>query len=256
MKKYIFILIIISQIPCFASQIVVGLSSKNIIVKNIWERNSGELKHFLYVYNKTQKEINLEIKLNSFESNGTNFHLADSHTIYTNQIAPNLITKFEYPQSSTNLDFMCFIEDGIDIGLLNFNAKEPEKSFVNDQYNFYSNEIDRSVEISLWLRYKSLSDPSSEVGVLSIEKASDYLLLRFANDSKNDLKKYEGKLDSLQKTDKSIIKLDQSNNVYTFKLNKDFRKENVLYFYFIIESIARNKVKKDYLFEIPVFFKP
>jgi hypothetical protein len=61
MKKYIFILIVISQIPCFASQIIVGLRSNKLIVKNIWERNNGELKHFLYIYNKTQKEITLEI---------------------------------------------------------------------------------------------------------------------------------------------------------------------------------------------------
>lgn len=64
-----------------------------------------------------------------------------------------------------------------------------------------------------------------------------------------------GKLDSLQQTDKSIIKIDQLNYLYTFKLNKDFGKNNVLYFSIIIEYISRNKVKAAYIAEIPVFFK-
>ena len=204
---------------------------------------------------KTQKEITLEIKLNRFKSVDSRFKLTNSNTIYTKQITPNLITKIEYPKSSTDLDFMCFIEDGIDVGLINFNSKEPEKSFVDEQYTFYCNEVGNSANTLLWIRCESLSDPNTEVGVMITKNDADYLLVRFANDSKDDLKKYGGKLDSLQQTDKSIIKIDQLNYLYTFKLNKDFGKNNVLYFSIIIECISRNKVKAAYIAEIPVFFK-
>ncbi|MBK9482508.1 MAG: hypothetical protein IPO02_11120 [Bacteroidetes bacterium] len=69
----------------------------------------------------------------------------------------------------------------------------------------------------------------------------------------DDLKKYGGKLDSLQQTDKSIIKIDQLNYLYTFKLNKDFGKNNVLYFSIIIECISRNRGKKRETAEISDF---
>jgi hypothetical protein len=116
MKKYFLILFSVFQIQVHASQIVVGLNTKNITVWNFWENNNGNLKHYLCLYNQTQKEIKIEVKLKKYKSVGTNFEeVKTNKTFYKVNLVAGQLMKLEYPTQSDKLDFMALLEEEIHI---------------------------------------------------------------------------------------------------------------------------------------------
>ena len=64
MKKILSLLALLIILKVNASAIGMGLNSPNIYAVNVWENNKGQLKHYLYIYNKSEKHVKIVIKQN------------------------------------------------------------------------------------------------------------------------------------------------------------------------------------------------
>lgn len=255
MKKYFLILFSVFQIQTYANQIPIGLNTKNIISWNFWENNNGKLKHYLCLYNKTQKEIKIEIKLKKFKSVGANFEEVKTKKIFykVNLVAGQLM-KLEYPEQSDKLGFMEFLEEDLRIGLLSFNLEKPEPSFVQDKYKYYSNAGINGGATIFWMRLESIYHANTEIGIFfNLKNDNESFLIKIIDLNKNDGESYWTKLNTLQKTDSTIIKLDQLSPIYTFQLRKDFGEEKIVIFEIIAEHIEENKMVSAHNTRTPIF---
>ena len=227
MKKLIILLFCILHFTSHAGQIAAGIHSKDLIVWQMWETTGG-LKHYLYVYNKTTAEIKLTIKLKRFESHAdnSNFEIVPTDKTFSETSLPaEQLTKIPYPEKEMELDFMDFFVANASIGLLNFITDKPDATFINSAYKYYA--LNFSGPAKAWLRFASIYDPNTTVGItVKLPNATDYYLVKVLD---NDLSGEAswGKLHTLQATDASIIKLDNSSAPYTFNLHKSFGTEKI-----------------------------
>lgn len=259
MKKYLIVLFCIIQIQSYASQIAVGIFSKNVIAWNIWEYNKGKLKHYLYLFNQSNEKIKVEVKLKKFKSDGgTGFEEVKTNKVFFKvKLTSNQILKLSYPEKSDRLDFMEFFENDKRIGLLNFNSDKPNQSFINDKYKFYSNSSFNNGSGIFWIRFESVFSPITEVGIIAKlnPKDYDYYLIKLITRDKetDDGESSWTKLNKLQKSDESIIKLDKSANPYTFKLQRDFEQKKFISLIFIMEFVKDGKMQSAENGRIPIF---
>ena len=136
MKKILSLLALLIILKVNASAIGMGLNSPNIYAVNVWENNKGQLKHYLYIYNKSEKHVKIVIKQKKYKWVGTVAEelKAPEKELYKTELAPGRITKVDYPLIPGPGNYMNFTQHGIEIGLLDFNAAEPERAIVEDQY--------------------------------------------------------------------------------------------------------------------------
>jgi hypothetical protein len=253
MKKYVILFLIIFQLKSFAGQIALGLTSNNVFTWSIWENDKGQLKHFLYLNNTAQKEVKIQIKLKKYKNAGNDFEeVKTDKEIYKVFLPPNRVTKIDYPINIDKMCFMDFFEDGKSIGLLSFNMEEPQRSFVDNRYKYYTNAGTSGAKIGAWMRIVNIYDPHTEVSIMStIKNASDICFVKIMN-AGGPVPQLSASLDSLQASDKSILKFDQVNNLYTVKLQGDFGKDKCVVFPVQIELIQNGK-KSDMNNKIAVF---
>lgn len=254
MKKYIILLLISFQLKSFAGQIEVGLTSNNVFTWSIWENDKGQLKHFLYLNNKTQKEVKIQIKLKKFKNaaGGGFEEVKTDKEIHKVFLPSNRVTKIDYPLNSDKMSYMEFFEDGKSIGILSFNMEEPQRSFVDNKYRYYTNAGISGSKTGAWMRIVNVYDPHTEVSIMStIKNATDVCFMKVINPQESS-QPLATKLDSLQASDKSILKFDQVNNLYTVKLQGDFGKEKSVVFPVLIECVQNGK-KMDMSNKIAVF---
>lgn len=243
MKKYIFYLLLACTMQSLAGAIPVGLTSDNLVAWGGWENEKGVLKHYLYVYNKTKKEIKLQIKLKKYKLAGKDFEeIKTDKEIYKTVLAPARVTRLDYPASSDKMSYMGFMEDGKPIGILAFNMDEPLRSFVDNKYKFYSNDVINAAKAGLWMRFVSIYDPQTEMGIsTNLKNPNEAVYVKVINLKTEDEKNYQSNLDSLQQTDKSILKLDATAPLQTFKLQGDFGTSKFVFIPVCIQYVQNGK---------------
>lgn len=244
MKNYILLFLISVTVKTFAGQIPVGITSDNIFTWGVWENDKGVLKHYLYVYNKTKKEVKLQIKLKKYKPSGNDFEeVKMDKEIYKTVLAPTRVTKLDYPASSDRMSYMNFFEDGKSVGVIPFNMEEPLRSFVDNKYKYYSNDMINKVKAGLWMRFVSINDPLTEMTIsTNLKNPNEAVFIKVINPKNEDEKKYQAKLDSLQQTDKTILKLDASTPAQTVKLQGDFGSNKFIIFPTSIQYVQNGKV--------------
>ncbi|HET6228159.1 MAG TPA: hypothetical protein VFF27_17900, partial [Bacteroidia bacterium] len=159
MKKYLSLLALVLIVKAHASTIGLGLNSTNIYAISVWENNKGQLKHYLYLYNKSDKHVKLVIKQKKFKWVGSvpEEIKAPEKELYKTELAPGRITKFDYPLTPPAGNYMNFIENGKEVGLLDFNAAEPERTIVEEQYKYYFNNGISGGSTMFWFKFESIS---------------------------------------------------------------------------------------------------
>lgn len=257
MKMYFLILFSLLQIQALGSQIVVGLRAKNTVIWHFWENKNGHLKHYLYLYNKTQSETVIDINLKRFKSIGSVFEVEKAQKIFDKvRISAGQFKKLAYPEEKGRLDFMNFFEDGNDIGLLHFDLEKPDKSFVQDKYRYYSHAGMNGASTLFWTRFESIETEDTEIGISAdFKNPNETCLIKIIDSDPIEGESYWTKLYSWQKSDPTIVELRQSNNLHTFHLRRSFGKESLLIFEIIVEYIENEKLGRANNARIPLFKK-
>lgn len=239
--KYLFLFFIAISIQSSAAQLTLGLTSENIYAWSVWENDKGVLKHYLYVYNKSKKELKLQIKLKKYKPDLSDEVKVDKE-IYKTILAPTRVTKLDYPANSDKTSFMNFLEDGKSVGILPFNMEEPLRSFVDNKYKYYSNDVIHRMKAGLWMRFVSVNDPLTEMSIsTNLKNPNEAVFVKIVNPKTEDEKKYQVKLDSLQQTDKTILKLDAGTPLQTVKLQGDFGPNKYVFFPIYLQYVQNGK---------------
>lgn len=243
MKKCLLLLLVVLTVRVFGGQIPVGLNSDNIHAWGVWENEKGVLKHYLYVYNKTKKEIKLQIKLKKYKPAGNDFEeVKMDKEIYKTALAPARVTKLDYPANSDRMCYMNFFEDGKSIGVIPFNMEEPLRSFVDNKYKYYSNDVINKLKAGLWMRFVSINDPLTDMSFsTNLKNPNEAVFVKIISLKGEDESKYQAKLDSLQQADKTILKLDPSAPLQTIKLQGDLGGNKFIALPLIVQYMQNGK---------------
>ncbi|HRG38497.1 MAG TPA: hypothetical protein PK289_08195 [Bacteroidia bacterium] len=239
MKKIISVLallIIITNV----NAIGLGLNSSNLYAIGVWENNKGQLKHYLYMYNKSEKHVKVVIKQKKYKWVGAVAEelKAPEKELYKTELAPGRITKVDYPLIPGPGNYMNFSENGKEIGLLDFNATEPERAIVEDQYKYYFNNGTNGGSTMFWFKFESVSAFDTKMGISCKTKATNERYVLKQMDGAEDKPQ---NLDSLSQTDKTIIKLDPTNNKYEAKVKGNFGQEKIVLVLFKAETYQNGK---------------
>ncbi len=250
--KNCFLILFLAFTIQLSAEIPVGLTSNNIFTWSVWENDKGVLKHYLYIYNKTKKEIKLQIKLKKFKPNGEEMNV--DKEIYKTFLAPTRITKLDYPTTTDKLSYMNFFEDGKTVGVIAFNMEEPQRSFVDNKFRFYTNAGVNASKGSVWMRIESIYNVNSEIGFTTlIKNDTDVFLLKITDANTGDANSYLGKLDSLKQTDATILKLEQAGNQKSGKLKGDLGAEKFTFIPIVIETVQNGKKAGEQIIQLPLF---
>ena len=244
MKKYaslfVLVILIIKSHAGNPNTLGLGLNSSNIYAINVWENNKGQLKHYLYIYNKSEKHVKILIKQKKYKwvGNVAEELKAPEKELYKAELAPGRITKLDYPLSPGAGNYMNFSENGKEIGLLDFNSAEPERVLVEEQYKYYLNNGISGGSSMFWFKFESLSAFDTKMGISCKTKATNERYVLKQMDTAED--KLQN-LDSLSQTDKTIIKLDPTNNKYAAKVKGNFGQEKIVLVFFRAETYQNSK---------------
>ena len=250
MKKYFCLFALLVVFKVNAGAIGLGLNSSNIYAINVWENNKGQLKHYLYIYNKSDKHVKIQIKQKKYKWVGTNAEAlkAPEKELYKTELAPGRITKVDYPLIPPAGNYMNFSENGKEIGLLDFNAAEPERAIVEEQYKYYLNNGTSGGSTMFWFKFESLSAFNTKMGISCKTKAvNERYVLKQINVSENSSQN----LDSLSQTDKTVIKIDPANNKFDGKVEGDFGQEKIVLTLFKAETYQDGKLVSVQEIDIP-----
>lgn len=250
MKKILCLLALLAVLKIDASTIGLGLNSPNVYAVNVWENNKGQLKHYLYLYNKSDKHVKLVIKQKKYKWVGTvpEELKAPEKELYKTELAPGRITKVDYPLIPGPGNYMNFTENGKEIGLLDFNAAEPERAMVEEQYKYYFNNGITGGSTMFWFKLESVSAFDTKIGISCKTKATNERYVLKQMDGSEDKSQ---NLDSLSQTDKTIIKLDPTNNKYEGKVKGSFEQEKIVLVFFRAETYQNGKLAGTQGIEFP-----
>jgi len=257
MKKYVSLLaLFFVVVGAYAGeQLVMGLTSKNLYALGVWENNKGQLKHYIYIYSKSQKQVKLVINLKKYKGDvTTGFEevKAGEKELYKTELAPGRITKLDYPPINLRLNFMEFVEDGKSIGLLDFNTSEPERVNVEEQYKFYINNGINGGKENFWIKLESISEYDKKMGIsYSPKNPNEVYFIKVLNEG-FEPKDYEGKLDSLKQTDKDILKFDPTTVKSESKLTGNFGPQKIVLVYFVVDIFENGKKKGSKTISVPM----
>lgn len=229
MKRILLIVILLISLKSYSSQITIGLNTKNIVAWNIWEYQDGELKQYLFLYNKDIEGMNIEIKLKRFEVVDYNFKLIKTDlTFHKIVLKPDELIKLAYPQKTTDLDFMEFFENQKSVGLMAINSVQPKKSFVRKKYRYYSNEYVNSGRLMFWIRLESIFDQNTKISFEAIlRRKDDFQLIKILN-NENNFRSLNKNLTDLKSSDKSIIALSKKNKRANVELVKKQKNDSII----------------------------
>lgn len=252
LKKCFVLFILVLTVKSYAGTIPVGLTTDNLFAWSVWENEKGVLKHYLYIFNKTKKELKLQIKLRKFKPAGTDFEeIKIDKEIYKTFLAPSRITKLDYPTTTDRMSFMGFVEDGKPVGLLAFNLEEPLRSAIENKYKFYSNDGITS-KLPFWVGFESVYDPHTEIKILNNQKNTNVLFVKFITPADNEIL-FRTKADSLQAVDKSILKMEPGATAQTVKLKGELGQEKFVFIPLMIVQMDNGKAGSSSGNRLPVF---
>lgn len=217
------VFLLFAGIKSYASQLVIGLSSKSLIAWNIWEYKHGELKQHLLLFNQGEKEINVEIKEKRFSDNGNTFsEITTDSTFYKLDLAPGKLMKLAYPQVKGSMVYMEFLENQEDIGLMEINLAHPPAAFVQKKFGYYSNESINSGELGYWVKLSSIYDPKAKISFGLDEQGRKYEVSQLIKVLKpgEEISRDKEELSALKDTDESILEVSKGKKEAAFKLNE------------------------------------
>ena len=81
MRTYFLLLFLLWQLPAQASQIVVGIWSKNLVTWNVWAKTGNQLKHQMLLYNTAPQDMQLEVRLLRFKEENYQFETASTNKV-------------------------------------------------------------------------------------------------------------------------------------------------------------------------------
>jgi hypothetical protein len=234
MKRILFILLMLGQLPALASQIVVGLRSDNLLSWGVWEREGTRLKHYLLLYNKGSQPLTVTIREQRFRPAGSNFADVGTHKLlHRTQLKAQQLVRLRYPASRGKLDFMEYFENGASIGLLPINARRPDAVALGGvAYRFYTSEGANSDGMSYWLAFNSLYSPPTHLQLTAEPTEPRAAGLRRGEEEYGLVKLYApnaatptrpGTLDSLFTTgvDPTIARLDNAQRSATLTVRSE-----------------------------------
>ncbi|UOQ52760.1 hypothetical protein [Hymenobacter cellulosivorans] len=206
------------QLPTRASQIVVGIWSKNFLVWDVWEQQTPKLTHRLLLYNQAAREVALEIRLLRFREVNYQFVTVPTHKVLLQvRLQPGQLAQFKYPKQGTGHDYMEFFENGQRVGIQEINAAQPAATFLRPDFRYYTATSANSGQLGYWLALESLyQQPGPAHLALTIRKGYDeeYQLVKVSA-GQDTLSRRARNLDSLRVTDSSIIRLDNQSRQAT-----------------------------------------
>lgn len=242
MKSCFIILLVFVGLQSFASGITVGLHSENLIAWSVWESNEGKLKHQLLIFNKGKEKINVEIKLKQFKAGETGFEeINGDKTIHKANVGSNQLVKTDYPEKSTELDFMEFFENDKSVGMLRISTIAPAPSFITKKFKFYSSEALNTGDLGYWIRLVSIYDPNTEVGISTEMSEGGYDLIKIITNEK-EMETYWSKLFALHPSDTTILKLSGAGNSAAAHFKGTWGEKKVLTFPILKEHVSGDKV--------------
>ena len=163
MKKYLLLLLLL-PFSGWASQIVVGLQSDNLISWSVWERQGHSLKHYLLLYNQGAANLDVTIKLLRFSSNGSQFtKIASNKTLHHAHLAAHQLVRLKYPATESAHDYAEYFESGKSIGVLPLSGSQPTAAIRQASHRFYSNQGANSGESSFWMAFDSIYSPPAQI---------------------------------------------------------------------------------------------
>ncbi|TGE22362.1 hypothetical protein E5K00_19155 [Hymenobacter aquaticus] len=203
-------LLLLLQLPTRASQVVVGIVSKNLLVWDVWEKDPQNLTHRLLLHSSAAQDVRVEIRLRQYREMNR-VPAPRGKVVFRGKLPPGQLTQLRYPHSPTGHDFLEVFENGRSVGLLEINSRRPEAALVQNGLRFYTNTGANGGPLDYWLGFESLyAGPSrlvfhrfqgypEEYQLVQIRPGLDTLFHRPAN------------LDSLAASDPSILRLDAAH---------------------------------------------
>lgn len=156
MRKYLFVLLLLTQLPARASQIVVGIWSKSLLAWDIWERDK-QLTHHLLLRSAASQPVTVEIRLRRYRDVHDQLVLVPTgKVLYRGKLRPGQLTPLKYPKSGSENGYMEFFENGKRVGLLEINARKPAASLVHAGLRYYTNTSADAGPLGYWLGFESL----------------------------------------------------------------------------------------------------
>ncbi|HEX8328251.1 MAG TPA: hypothetical protein VF629_11970 [Hymenobacter sp.] len=219
MKKLLLLLLLVLHVPAWGSQIVVGLTSDNLISWSVWERQGSTLKHYLLLYNKGTQEVDVKIKLKRFASVGTNFKdVPTNRTFFHVTVPPHQLLQLKYPKKLLRSDYTEYFENDKAIGLLPATTDQPGKALLNDSYRFYTDQGINARHLNYWVALESIDDLPNRISLTAAHKfyppsemlKQEYHLVKLYPGGPNYRYPEGGTLDSVYAAgaDASIVRLD------------------------------------------------
>ena len=218
MKKYLLLLLLL-PFSGWASQIVVGLRSDNLISWSVWERQGNSLKHFLLLYNRGAAGLDITVKLLRFSSDGNQFTtIATNKTLHQAHLAPHQLVRLKYPAKESAHGYAEYFEDGKSVGLLPISVSRPPAAVLKSSRQFYSNQGANSGEGYFWMAFESIYSPPRQIEFTTAHGffppndmlKEEYLLVKFYP-AFMALYPQSGTLDSLAaRADTTVFKFSQA----------------------------------------------
>ncbi|UOQ72008.1 hypothetical protein [Hymenobacter cellulosilyticus] len=214
MRIYLVVLLFLFQLPARASQIVVGIWSKNFLAWDVWEQQMPKLTHRLLLYNQVAREVALEIRLLRFKEKNTQFITVPTHKVLLRvKLQPGQLAQFKYPKQGTGHDYMEFFENGQRVGIQEINAAQPPATVLRPDFRYYTANSANFGQLGYWLALESLyQQPGPARLALTIPKGYDeaYQLVKVTA-GMDTLSPRSSNLDSLRITDAAIVRLDNQS---------------------------------------------
>lgn len=222
-KLFLITLLFLTGLESYASQLVVGLTSENLVAWNIWEYKQGELKQYLLLCNQGEQKINMEIKEKRFSDNGISFRDISTDTTYFKlDLAPGKLVKLAYPQVKGKLVFMEFLENQKDIGIMEINLTRPPTAFVQKKFGYYSNEGINSGLLGYWVKLSSIYDLKAKISFGLDEQGRKYEVSQLIKVLKpgEQIPRDKMELSAEKATDKSILEVSKGKKEEIFRLTE------------------------------------
>lgn len=210
MPRLLLFFLVFLQLPAQASQIAVGLWSKNLLAWDVWEKDQ-QLTHRLLLHNQGARPIEVEIRLLRFKTVNNQFVTVPTHKVlHKVQLAPRQLLQLRYPKPGGN-DYMEFFENGRRIGLLEINGTPPSAPALQAGFRFYSGTSANSGQLGYWLGFDALYGGPSRLGFYAPKRYPEQYQLVKITVGYDTLSRAPSNLDSLRTLDPAILRLDSAS---------------------------------------------
>ncbi|TGE23041.1 hypothetical protein [Hymenobacter metallicola] len=203
-------MLLLLHLPARASQVVVGLVSKNLLVWDVWEKDQQKLTHRLLLHSSAAQAVPVELRLRQYQQLNR-VPAPRGKVVFRGQLHPGRLTQLPYPKAPTGHDFLEVFENGRSVGLLELNSRRPAAALVQNDLRFYTNSGANGGPLDYWLGFESLyAGPSRLVFHRFQGHAEEYELVQI-KPGLDTLTHRPANLDSLAAFDPSILRLDAAH---------------------------------------------